>query len=123
MLIKIYDSFFTLIYFFVKSIEPKWRNQTIKMRMQTSAIFISTLQTMNIFTYVSFFENGALIVFVFFILIGFNLIIFSYRKRYLDLVPMKFGLKTPSSVLGILYIIFSIIAFSFANDLELVKIY
>jgi uncharacterized membrane protein YpjA len=91
--------------------------------MQTSAIFISTLQTMNIFTYVSFFENGALIVFVFFILIGFNLIIFSYRKRYLDLVPMKFGLKTPSSVLGILYIIFSIIAFSFANDLELVKIY
>lgn len=110
MLIKIYNSFFRLIYFFVKNTETEWQNQTILMRTYSSTLIISTLETLNVFTFVPF-NNYVLILTVFLILNLLNAAVFNYKKRYLKLTEKKFELKSIYSIIGIIYIIITIFLF------------
>lgn len=107
----LYDSLFIVIYFLVKATERKWQNQTVKMRVYSSTLILSTFETMNIFTFLPF--DNALVIFIFAFLNAINAMIFTHKSRYLRLYDKKIDWKSFDIFITIFYIFFTIILFFF----------
>jgi hypothetical protein len=110
MIRKVYDSIFILIYFLVEVTERKRQRQTVKMRVYSSTLILSTFEIMNIFTFLPF-GNGAVILFIFAFLNALNAMIFTLNNRYLRLFDKSIDWRSYEFFISVFYILLSIVLF------------